>query len=544
MKIRPLNGHPTTLLKRPTEMDYGLTRENATRVVDRSLAEVAFLPMKFCCHAFAFIFAISVGLTASMASAAKRPNVLFLIIDDYRVEPIRNSKPITPNLDQLARESVSFNQAYCQMAVCGPSRASVLSGARPDSTGIYFNGTTIRKSRTPNLVTLPQLFKEHGYRSISIGKVFHHEEVETGGDVSKRPGDDALSWSEKPWYHGEPYQQWFEPASAAALAAVKAEESRTGRRIVRGPPYEYSEQPDDVYPDSQIAQKAVETMRRIKDEPFFLAVGFRRPHLPFNCPKKYWDLYPEQPIHLPSNSGAPLEAPEIALHNSYELRSYANMPAEGPIPLEEELNLIRGYRACVTFVDAQVGKVLRELENLDLAGDTIVVLWGDNGYHLGENSLWTKMTNYEAGTHVPLMFRLPDGSNRGQRTNALVELVDIYPTLAELCRLPLPFHLEGTSLLPLLHAPQKAWKQAVFTQFPRGKNKEIVHGHSMRNERYRYTEWKHPNGMIERELYDLAVDPGNTVNIAALPINEALLERLSAQLHAGWQAARPAPEQW
>ena len=456
-----------------------------------------------------------------------RSNVLFIIADDLRVEP-DPTQVLTPALDRLARESLQFDRAYCQIAVCGPSRASFLSGARPDTIGVYENSTHLRKSRLPEVVTLPQLFKEHGYRTLSVGKIFHHEEVETGGDVRTRPGDDPRSWSEEPWHHGTPYQQWFNQASADALSKAKVEAAKTNRKIVRGPPYEAADQPDARYPDAQIAEKAIETLREVKEQRFFLAVGFRRPHLPFNCPKKYWDLYPPEKIRLPKNYHPPKDAPAIALHTSSEVRSYAGMPANGPLNDHDALNLIRGYRASVTFLDTQVGRVVAELDRLGLARNTIVVFISDHGYHLGENSVWGKMTNFELGTRVPLLFRLPDGRGKGHKTDALVELVDIYPTLAELCQLPLPSHLEGRSAVPLLTDPDRDWKPAVFSQFPRRVAGGTTMGYSVRTSRYRYTEWKDAPGSVE--LYDLAADPFNNVNLACQPQYREQIRELSGIL--------------
>lgn len=438
----------------------------------------------------------------------ERPNVLFLIADDLRVEP-DPSAVFTPALDRFARESLTFARAFCQIAVCGPSRASLLSGLRPDTTGIHENSQTLRKSRRPDVVTLPQHFKAHGYRTFSVGKVFHHEEIETGGDVRTRPGDDPHAWSEPPWHHGTPYRQWFTPASAEARQKAAADKTR---KIARGPAYEAAEQPDDVYPDGQIAAQAIATLRRVKDERFFLAVGFRRPHLPFNCPAKYWHLYPTEKIRLPGNRHAPQNAPEVALHNAYELRSYAGIPATGPLSDHDAIELIRGYRASVSYLDAQVGRVLDELETLGLTRRTIVVFTSDHGYHLGENGLWTKMSNFELATQVPLLFRLPDDRARGRTTAALVELVDLYPTLAELCGLPAPDHLEGRSAAPLFADPDAAWKHAVFSQFPRRIAGGTAMGHSVRTALFRYTEWQDAARSVE--LYDLATDPFNAVNVA------------------------------
>lgn len=495
-------------------------------------------------HLSVLLALVALPMADAAVTAAKttRPyNVLFLVADDLRadIEAYGHSEVKTPHLRDLARSGLLFERAYCQQAVCGPSRASVLSGARPDKTGIYENAQTVRMSRLPDLITLPQLFRQNGYRSLSVGKVFHHEEVETGGAVSKRPGDDALSWSETPWYHGDPYQQWFNEESFALLERLRSLPPEERPR--RGPPYEASNQPDEVYPDGQIASKAIQTLRELKNERFFLAVGFRRPHLPFNCPQKYWDLYPADSIRIPDNYYPPTDVPEYALHNGYELRSYAGMPKTGPIPEGHARNLIRGYRATVSYMDAQLGKVLAELDRLGLRENTIVVFWSDHGFHLGENSLWSKMTNFEISARTPLILRVPGVGEADRRTQALVELVDIYPTLAELCGLPLPPHLDGRSCVPLLDNPNQAWKQAVYTQFPRRGRAQFnlvtdPMGRSMRTERYRYTEWTNRrDGLLATELYDLVNDPANNVNLANRPEHRVLVAQLASELSANWR---------
>ncbi len=442
-----------------------------------------------------------------------------------------------------------------------PSRASLLSGLRPDVDQVRIGrgsgGDEIRK-HLPEAVLLPELFKNSGYYTVSLGKIFHHGEVETGGEVGPRMKPDPRSWSEAPWYHGSPYQQWYERESfdlvkqmrtaAAKKPAKKRAPGEDNRaNIIRGRPYESSPQPDEVYMDGQLASQAILTLQRLEEQgkPFFLGVGFRRPHLPFNCPKKYWDLYPSETIHLPKNSQPPKDVPPMALHNAFELRSYAGMPAKDPVSESDMLNCIRGYRACISYVDAQVGRVLTELDRLGLAENTIVVVWSDHGYHLGENGLWTKMTNFEVGTHVPLIFRAPGRSTPGTRSRGLAELVDIYPTLAELCGLTAPTTLEGTSLVPLFDRPDQPWKTAAFSQYRRGPGsawdpKTQPLGRSMMTDRYHYVEWTSPSGeRVGTELYDRQADSLEMVNVAGQAEQAALVAKLSQQLGAGWKAARP-----
>ncbi len=478
---------------------------------------------------FLFLFT-----AARLPGAEKKLNVLFIAIDDLRPELAcyGAAHMRTPNIDRLAKEGVLFERAYCQVAVCNPSRVSVLSGARPDTTKVLANNTFMRPSM-PDVTSLPQHFKNHGCTSLSLGKIFHHSERE--------PGDDPLSWSEPAWYHGEPYRHWFTKESNDFIANLKKLPADQRPKLLRAPPFEAADQPDDVYPDGQTAEKAIETLRRVKDQPFFLGVGFVKPHLPFTCPQKYWDMYPEESIKLPSNYHPTKGAPGPAFHNLYELRTYGGIPAKGDIDDATALKLIRGYRACVSYMDAQVGRVLAELDRLGLRENTVVVFWGDHGYHLGEHRLFTKMTNFELGTHVPLIVRTPEQKTAGQRSPALVELVDLYPTLTELAGLPLPPHLEGTSFAPLLGNPAKPWKKAAFSQYLR-PGKEGIMGRSVRTEGWRYTEWKDKAGQdMGVELYDETADPEENVNLAGETSRADKIKEMAAILKAGWKAALPEP---
>jgi arylsulfatase A-like enzyme len=479
-----------------------------------------------------FLFSSFAILHSSFA--AKPLNVLFIAVDDLRPEigcyGAEHMK--TPHMDRLAKNGLLFERAYCQVAVCNPSRNSVLSGTRPDTTGIFDNQHFLRL-QMPDVVTLPQHFKNHGYTTLSHGKIFHHSERE--------PGDDPQSWSEPAWYHGEPYRHWFNQESLDYVRRLKALPKAQQPKQLRAAPFEAADEPDDLYPDGQTALKAIETLKRLKSDgkPFFLGLGFVKPHLPFTCPQKYWDLYPEKSVQLALNAQRPKDAPEPAFHNNYELRSYGTVPENGKIPDTMALKLIRGYRACVSFMDAQLGRVLDELERLGLRESTLIVLWGDHGYHLGENGLFTKMTNFEHGTRVPLIVSLPGMKTAGQRTTALVELVDLYPTLAELCALPLPKHLEGTSFAPLLENPGQSWKKAAFSQYLR-PGKPPFMGRSIRTERWRYTEWhnlkQQPAGA---ELYDELNDPQETVNLAGDAAHAVTLKELAEKLKSGWKASLP-----
>ena len=487
-------------------------------------------------HLLVVILALlSLAGAFDLVAADKKPNVLFIVVDDLRPDLgcYGAKQVLSPNIDRLASRGLVFEHAYCQVAVCNASRSSLLAGVRPDTTKVYDNQHFLRP-QMPDVLTLPQHFMNNGWHTASLGKVFHHSE--------KEPGDDPQSWSEPSWYHEMPFKTWFNPATEAELNRLKHLPDKQRPKVIRGPPFEISDEPDDAYPDGQTALKAIETLQRLKtmEQPFFLGVGFLKPHLPLSCPRKYWDMYPPDTIHLPDNYYPPKNVPDPALHNWYELRTYGGIPAKGGIPDETALNLIRGYRACTTFVDVQIGRVLDELDRLGLRDNTIVILWGDNGYHLGENGIFTKMTNFELGTHVPLILSVPHQKTAGQRTSALVEFVDVYPTLAELAGLPLPPHLEGTSFVPLLENPAQPWKEAVFSQYLR-VGKEKFMGRSVRTDRWRYTEWKNmKDELAGTELYDEQDDPKENVNIAGEAENKSIVEEMAKRLRDGWKPVVPA----
>lgn len=466
-------------------------------------------------------------------STAARPNVLFIPVDDLRPDlgAYGNLRAKTPHLDRLAREGVVFERAYCQQAVCSPSRTSLLTGLRPDSTRVYDLETHFRHT-VPRVVTLPQHFKDHGYETVGLGKIYH------GGL------DDPRSWSVP--HRGPKARMYQLPENLRLIAEKKARLEKEGvakqaiSRRARGPAFEAADVADDAYPDGELAEMGVAALRDLaaKGKPFFLAVGFLKPHLPFNAPKRYWDLHDRSGIRLPENGSAPRNAPSFALTDFGELRSYDAIPARGAVPEETARSLIHGYHACVSYVDAQIGRLLAELERLGLRKDTVVIVWGDHGWKLGEHGSWCKHTNFELDTRSTLIVSAPAAAGNGRGTRALVEFVDIYPTLCELAGLPLPDHIEGRSFAPLLADPVREWKRAAFSQYPRGK----VMGHSMRTDRYRLTLWRESapgRRTAAVELYDHVEDPGENVNIADDPRNAELLERLTTWLEAGWKETLP-----
>lgn len=473
--------------------------------------------------------AFSQAYAQGVAPGGKKLNVLFIAVDDLRPQLGCYGDTVvqTPNLDRLADQGVVFNRAYCQQAVCSPSRTSLMTGLRPDSTRVYDLETHFRDT-IPDVVTLPEQFKAHGYHSQGMSKLYH------GGL------DDAQSWS-VPWWKPDA-QTYHVPENVALLERLREEAKGTNKKMkdVRGPATEGADVPDNALADGKTADHAIETLNQIKDKPFFLGVGFLKPHLPFVAPKKYWDLYDRNKLTLADNPFAPKDCPQLALTNWGELRKYHGIPAEGDVTDEQALELIHGYYACASYTDAQIGRVIDELERLGLRENTVIVVWGDHGWQLGEHGLWCKHTNFETSVHAPLIVSAP-GKAQGKTTDALTEFVDIYPSLCELCAVPLTEGLEGSSFAPLLDDPSLAWKTAAFSQYPRSdKEAGRIMGYSMRTDRYRFTEWRGlQKEYFEYELYDHQGDPKENVNVANRPENRELVAQLKEKLAAGWREARP-----
>lgn len=477
-----------------------------------------------------------------------KPNVLFIAVDDLRtaLACYGDGNARTPHIDRLAARGMVFQRAYCQQAVCNPSRASLMTGLRPDTIKVWdlkshfrhelpaqledlpqFGGGTHFRGALPKVVTLPEYFKQHGYSSRSVGKIFH----------GSPQAQDPQSWSAEAvlnvvWKSAD----YLLPENQAPTAK-------------RWPGYkmaatEAADAPDSAYGDGKVADATCKLIAEFGDDPFFLAVGFRKPHLPFSAPKRYWDRYDSGEISSPVCAEKPVGIPDFAWHNSVELRGYRDIPAAGPIPEALVRRLRHGYYACVSYMDAQVGKLVDALDARGLRENTLIALWGDHGYHLGEKALWSKTTNYELDTRAPLIISAP-GADQGE-CDALVEFVDIYPTLLDCCGLPPRDDLEGLSLAPLLQQPNLPWKTAAFSQFPRPwtyRGEPEVMGYSMRTERYRYTEWQdfRSGGALERELYDHADSHAEIDNVAGDASYEQTLNDLSTRLRAGWRAALPEP---
>lgn len=451
------------------------------------------------------------------AAQTPRPNVLFIAVDDLRTNLgcYGDAAALTPAIDALAARGTRFDAAYCQQAVCNPSRTSLLTGRRPDTIRVWDLVTKFRDT-TPGVLTLPQYFKQHGYFTAMVGKIFHD---------GSAMGDPA-SWSEPAQLDGIPKRDDY-----------RLPENRQGGKAAA---YEFVDAPEGDYPDGRVADAAIAALvrrARTPGEPFFLAVGFRKPHLPFTAPKKYWDLYEGRSLPSVAVPEPPAGAPAVALHDSIELRGYDGQPARGEsFTAAQTAELRRAYYAATSFTDAQIGRVLAALAAAGLDRNTVVVIFSDHGFHLGEHGLWVKTTNYEADTRVPLIIARPGGT--GAVTGALSELLDLYPTLADLCGLPAPAGIEGRSLRPWLEAPAAPGRPAVFSQFPRPwllRGAPGVMGYAVRTAGHRYVEWRNwATGLVEaRELYALP-KPGDfeTANLAGRPEEAARERELAALLPA------------
>jgi arylsulfatase A-like enzyme len=486
-------------------------------------------------------------LGGALETLARRPasareqrfNVLFVIADDLRTELGCYGRPWvkTPNIDRLAGEGATFTRHYCQMSLCSPSRTSVLTGLRPNSTGIFDLRTHFRKN-LPDVVTLPEQFARHGYATTGFSKIYHLGNHTPGGL------DDTRSWTEPSWHPGGP--KWGTrdcrlQAEAHQVELVRngwtcdinmagVSPEKPGGRTWEVPSWEALDVADNELTDGQTTDAAIEGLEALRDRPFFLAAGFLNPHLPFVAPKRYFDMYPLSQIELPRLRRPPEGAPSLATHTFGELRQYNDIPFRGALDDRKTRELIRGYYAATTFMDAQVGRLTAALRRLGLWDNTIVVLWGDNGFHLGEHGMWSKHTNFEETTRVPLIVRVP--GHKGARIAAVTESLDIYPSLCDLCGVSKPEGLEGRSLAPLMRDPSIPWKQAAFSQFPRRvPDVGEAMGYSVRTERYRLTEWTvRGKDYLQREFYDYSASGIEEVNVASRPENAAVVRQLSGML--------------
>lgn len=439
--------------------------------------------------------------------SAPPPNVLFIAVDDLRPELncYGSTHIVSPNIDRLASEGVMFTRAYCNVPVSGASRASLLTGLRPTRYRFlsYFTRVDVEANDVP---TLPEYFRRNGYHTIMNSKVFHH------------PGDGAGSWDEEWWAPSQ--GSWRDYALPVNIATDTAEN--------RGPAWEMAELPDTAYREGKTAQKAIRDLKKLKKtgKPFFLALGFYKPHLPFNAPQRYWDMYNRDSIKLASNPYRPADAPDAAMHNWGELRAYTGIPANGPVDDETARTLRHGYYASVSYTDAQIGLVLNALEDMGLAENTIVVLWGDHGWNLGEHGLWCKHCNFANALHTPLIIRAP-GINGGAKCQNITEFVDIYPTLCDLAGLRIPEHLEGQSLVSRLKDPEKNEDDYAVCKW--------FDGVTLIRDNYFYTLWTDSAlTPYDYMLYDHANDPAENVNVARQESYSQVVEQMQTELYRKW----------
>ena len=438
-----------------------------------------------------FLILTSLAICAPLGLfGGEQPNILFIAVDDLRPELgcYGSEVALSPNIDRLAESGTVFERAYCQVPVCGASRASLMTGMYPTADRFVTYYTRADKDAA-GIPDIPTWLRRSGYTALGNGKIYHDW------------NDSTASWSE--FFRPSDFKIYLLPENKNL---PKNEE----------PAYEAADVSDDLYSGGEMTNKVIEDLRRAKAEgtPFFITAGYAKPHLPFNAPKKYWDLYDREAIELVDNPYVPAGAPAEAIHQWHELRGmYGGIPKEGPLSDELARTLMHGYYACVSYTDAMIGRLLDELERLEMRDNTIVILWGDHGWQLGEHSLWCKHALFETSLHAPLIISAP-GMQAGQRTAALVEFVDIYPTLCELAGVEAPDHLQGKSLAPLMRDPEAPFKEAIFGRYHGGE--------SVRSDRYQYTEWTSGAQM----LYDQRSDPDENVNVVNQPKYREVVAKL------------------
>ena len=447
-----------------------------------------------------------------------KPNVLLILVDDLKPAMGCYGDPIakTPNLDRLTARGMRFDSAYCNQAVCAPSRFTLMLGSHSTSTGLYGLGSQLREL-LPNAVTMPQYFAKHGYRTESLGKVFH---------IGHGNNGDPASFSVP--HFADKVIEYLDPASTDGGKLTREVALFTNQKLgqikslPRGAAFESPDVDDGDYADGRVAAETMKRLKAAKERreadgtPFFITAGFVRPHMPFSAPKKYWDLFDPATLPMPEYEEHPQGSPQVARKRGGEIKAYKPVPVEGQIGPELKRKLIHGYYASTAFVDAQIGKVIDELDRLELSQNTIVVLWGDHGFHLGDLGIWTKHTNYEQATRIPIVFVAPGVTEPNSSTKQLAESVDIYPTLAELASLPQPTGpqpIDGKSLVPVLRDPTARVRDHAFHAYPKAKL-----GRAIRTQRFRFVEWKNLNddpAEVVYELYDYSSGPIERTNVAA-----------------------------
>ena len=457
-------------------------------------------------------FSCKVKNTKEIVSAStinKKQNILFISIDDFRpkISSYGETKMITPNLDKLASEGVQFNNAFTNIAVCGASRASIMTGIRPSET--RFNDFSTRASvDVPNAIPLNQIFKENGYQTISYGKIYHHND------------DFRQYWSEVD--EGQIQSDYQDPESIK-----RRDDSPRGEYGKKGVAFEYPDVDDYAYNDGKITKKAIDKMKMLSEQnkPFFMAVGYVSPHLPFIQPKKYWDMYNHDAIQLADNVYQPKNSPDIAIeaqHNSAEMRkNYLDMHENGPLSDELSRNLIHGYYASITYMDALIGELLKSLDELGIRDNTTIVLWSDHGYFLGEHGFWCKHSTFYEAVKIPLYISAPNYA-KNKTTNSFTELVDIYPTLCDIAGITPPKHLQGESVVSVLKDPTKQLKSEVYTRYKQGE--------AVIDKNFSYTEFYEGEKYLGNMLYDMNKDMKQNTDISKIEANKELVEKYKKKL--------------
>ncbi len=466
-------------------------------------------PMKFPL----IVLASALASLNTLQAAAPQPNVLFIVADDLRAELATYGSPAhTPNIERLAKRTLQFDRAYAQQAVCNPSRSSFLTGRRPDTIGLWNNGTHFRELM-PEVMTLPLWFKQHGYVTRDVGKIFHNWHTALHGDARSWSAPEFLFYAN----HGD------DDAQVQGSLPPNLAKTTSGFGYAKNGICECRDVPDEAYYDGRVAAEAVKVLAEVKDKPFFLAVGFWKPHAPFNAPKKYWDMYDRAKLP-PLDARRPEGAPDIAFHDSTEVLGPADK--RKPLTPEQAAEMRHGYFANISYMDAQLGKVLDALDQSGVADRTVIVFVADHGYHIGEHTLWGKTSNFELDARVPFFIGGPGVATGSQRTASFAELLDLFPTLVDLCGLPKPEGLEGVSLMPVLNDARASVRPAAFTQHPRpayydrepSKQPKVM-GVSVRTPRVRYTEWRDwkSGETMASEMYEDADEPAETKSVVNDP---------------------------
>lgn len=485
-----------------------------------------------------FILIVSGISSTFYAQEGDKPNILFIAVDDLKplLGSYGDTLAITPNIDALASKGITFSRSYCQQAVCAPSRASLMTSRYPDQTKVW-DLQTLMRDMDPGIVTLPQYLIQQGYRTSGTGKIFDSRSVDKGRDKPSWSVAFRNAWD--PRYYssetGKPVYYFYASQHARdTFALLEAEAAALGvektayAKARYFPAFEKANVPLDAYSDGAVANVGMELLEEsaLSGKPFFLAVGFSRPHLPFNAPSQFWDLYDRSDFSLAPFREKATGSPSLAYHNSDELRSgYTGIPASGELPENQQLELIHAYYAATSYIDHLIGMVLTKLDQLGLAQNTIVVLWGDHGWHLGDHQMWCKHSNFEQATRAPLIIHYPGQPNQGELCHSPVEFTDIAPTLCDLAGVNIPGYFEGESLAPLIQNPSATVREAALSQYPRSGKM----GYTLRTERFRYTRWVSNDGSTyATELYDYLLDPHETVNVVFDPIHSGVVHHLDS----------------